>query len=211
MGNRPSFFIYLFFTSAILAYAAVRFASDDTPAKKIRIYSDTTPIDGAIRDFTAQNSPQEIAAQILETFPNIENASIKNNRNGIIDVRLKHKKIVGIWQNGNIFYPLLENGTHIKVPFKERPKKGLVFRGPVPNDISEIIRLVSSNPDVAKKTDYLEYVENRRWNIKLGGGATIMLPERAPSKAFDRIKSLGIMNKSFNALDLRDEKRALVK
>jgi len=52
----------------------------------------------------------------------------------------------------------------------------------------------------------LEYVEGRRWNIKLSGGGIIMLPENNVQGAVDQIKALGILNKSFNILDLRGQR-----
>ena len=212
MRTRLPFFTLLFFTSAILIYAAVRFLAGGGQADKIRIYSNMGSASGDIHAFLAQNAGklQQIPSLAVQMFPNIEHISVRDNQNGTIDIGIKYKKIVGIWQNEDKFYPLLENGAHLPAPFLEKPKQGLVFRGALPNDITQIIGLISDNPDIGRRIDYMEYVDGRRWNIRLLNGATIMMPERNMPRAMAKIRTLGILDRPFDMLDLRDDRRALV-
>ena len=210
MRGRLPFFIYLFFTAVILIYAAARLAIDDAPIQKIRILSDAPGVRANMRSLLMQTRPQDIPSELPARFQDIEHVSVKNNRDGTIDVRIKHKKIVGIWESGGIFYPLLENGSHINAPYGSRPAGALAFRGNVPPNVAGIAEIISNDKIIAQKTDYLEYVDGRRWNIRLAGGSTIMLPEQNVSGALAKIKTLGLLNKSFDILDLRDDRRALV-
>jgi cell division septal protein FtsQ len=212
MKTRLPFFALIFFSAAILAYAAARFMIGGKPAARIRIYSNGTAVGDETRTFLIQNANnlQKIPTDMLQLFPDVEHVSLRDNQNGVIDAWIKYKKIVGVWQNRDAFYPLLENGAHIPTAFGARPNNGPMFRGALPKDITEIIRVISAHPDVARRLDYLEYIEGRRWNLKLANGATIMLPEQNIQSAMDRMKTLGILDRSFDTLDLRDAKRPLV-
>jgi len=63
--------------------------------------------------------------------------------------------------------------------------------------------------------DYLEWIENRRWNLHTTGGITIMLPEQNPVDAIGQLVSLNnnhnILSRKINLIDMRDSARILVK
>ncbi|MDR3208501.1 MAG: cell division protein FtsQ/DivIB [Rickettsiales bacterium] len=213
MKGKLPLFVCAFAAGAIMVYAAVRFAIGDVPPNKIIVYSNIGKIGDDVRQFLSKNAktPGKIPAELAERFPNIEHISVRNNQNGTADVRIKYKKVVGVWENDGVFYPLLENGAHISAAFPKKPEQGIVFRGALPNGVGEIIRILSGAPELAKRIRYLEYAEGRRWNIVLAGGALVMLPERNEADAIRRITGSGILGKSFSTLDLRDAGRALVK
>ena len=214
--QKVRFFAYLFITVSVLLYAGVRLLGGDTRAARLRIYTDTGQLDEEIRQYLAQNTNnlRDISDEILEKFPTLEHVSVKNNLSGTLEVRARHKKIVGVWTDGKANYPLLENGTYLTTPFPPGFKYArgmLFFRGPMPKDIAPIRAAMWSYPELAQKTEYLEYTESRRWNIKLSGGGIIMLPEQNPAAAVGQIRQLGVLGKKFGVLDLRDPKRVLVK
>jgi cell division septal protein FtsQ len=213
MKGGLSFLICAFFAGAILIYAAARFVVSDVPPQRLAIYSDTGKIDEEVRLFLEKNAktPGKIPEELPVRFPNIEHVSIKNHQNGTAEVRIKYKKIVGVWERDGAYYPLLENGTHINAALPKRPGRGIVFRGVLPDNVGDIILILSGYPDLVKKTDYMEHVEGRRWNITLNGGAVVMLPELNAAAAVGRMKKTGILGKSFRVLDLRDPHRVLVK
>ena len=218
MSETPKvkFFIYFFATAAILLYAAVRLITYDSTPVRLSIHSDTGRLDEDVRRFLVQNigNIREIPSEILERFPIIEHVSVKDNKNGTLEVWIKHKKIIGVWTDGGKFYPLLENGRRLNAPYPDGariPASFLYFRGHLPENISDITGAVLSDPDLAKKTAYLEYIENRRWNIRLKNGGLILLPEQNVRAAVLQTRLLGVLGKTFDTLDLRDPKRALVK
>ena len=216
MRGRLPFFIYLSITLSILTYTAVRLMLSDTAVRRVSIYSDTGRIDEGVRQLIVNNAKniRNIPATMLESFPNIDNVSVRNNRNGLLEVRIRHKKVVGIWQSGDKFYPLLEDGTRINTPYPARPRvpdTTLFFRGEVPENVGDIIRLVSREPELMRMVGHLEFIENRRWNITLKNGAVIMLPEQNIEGAFGQLRQLGVLGKPFTTLDLRDPGRTLVR
>jgi cell division septal protein FtsQ len=200
-------------TISILLYAAVRFMAGGPAPRKIKIQSDAKSIDPNLVSFIAKNAArlQKLPAEILKNFPNVEHASVKDNLSGSLSFTIRHKKIIGIWTDGKTFYPLGENGAPIMKPLPYKPEKGLVFKGQVPATTAGVIRIISASPELAKRISYMEYVEGRRWDIKLQGGETIMLPESNIEAAAAQIRASGILGKKFGTLDLRDPKRMLVK
>ena len=88
----------------------------------------------------------------------------------------------------------------------------MVFRGNVPNDITEI---TNTAHNLVEKLDYLEYIEDRRWNLYTTDGITVMLPEKDPSAAIASLmildKNHKILSKDINVIDMRDDARILVK
>jgi cell division septal protein FtsQ len=122
-------------------------------------------------------------------------------------VEVRHKKAAAIWTDGKKFYPLPESGRPIMTPYAVRPT-GLVFAGDLPA-IGKIIKILS--PEIVSKTEFLTWVENRRWNISLTNGGEIWLPEADIAGAVAQINALDVMDRKFYVLDLRDPNRATVK
>ena len=63
--------------------------------------------------------------------------------------------------------------------------------------------------------DFMEWVENRRWNIHTVNGITVMLPETDPDMAVNTLITLNnnhqILAKNLSVIDMRDSARILVK
>jgi cell division protein FtsQ len=195
-------------TGAVLLYAAVRFAIGSAPPSRASIISDAVvPRDLAAFISRHAGEPEALVAA-AGAFPSIESASAMNRQDGSILVRLSFKKIIASWTDGKNFYPLSESGP-IMMPLPGRPK-GLLFAGRVPPDVADVIAAVNSHGELARMTNYVAH-NGRRWDIFLSNGASILLPEENIATAIDEIRSLGILNKSFQSLDLRDPKRTLVK
>lgn len=215
MSKKFPFFAYLSITIVILLYVIGHLLFQSPAIKGIRIHSDSKQITSDLSQFLKANksTPKYIVDNALVMFPELENIVVKNDRGGTLDIWLKHKKIVAIWTDGKYFYPLPDNGIPVMNPFSKRPKTGIVFAGKVPHEIASIIRAISSYPELVTNTDYIEFVEDRRWNIILKTGSVIKLPEPEQDieRTIYRIKQLGALHKTFSELDLRDSKRTLLK
>jgi hypothetical protein len=211
MKSKLSTFACLFATAAILLYAGARFVIGGGDPGKIVVHSDA-PASGALRQFISNNAGDlsALPEKALAEFPAIDRIAVKNNHVRA-DVWIKHKRIIGVWQDGSDFYPLAANGAPVGGPLAARPSGVLAFRGAVPSGASEIAKIVSARPEIAKRTGFLEYVEGRRWNINLTGGGVIMLPERDEAAALAQISESGVIGRSFRILDLRNAGRMLVK
>ena len=148
----------------------------------------------------------------IQEVPAVQNSAVRRMPNGTLQVRVNFYQAVAQWTDGVAFYPLSADGTIVQTPIDTRDYSAIVFRGTLPNDISEI---TTAAQIISNDINYLEWIESRRWNIITNSGITIMLPERNPIAAIRSLKSLNetqhILNKNIKTIDMRDSARILVK
>jgi cell division protein FtsQ len=169
----------------------------------------------AVRIITVSMSPQAdlnaLAAQIAAR-PDLRFAAVRRLPNGKIATRAQRHKTIAHWTDGTNYYPLTADGVIVNSPNPDRPDASVVFRGRVPDDISEITDIAR---DFAAQTLHLEWIEDRRWNMTTTTGAVVMLPEGDMESAFETLAELNeshtILGKNIKTLDMRDSARILVK
>lgn len=152
-----------------------------------------------------------INARIAAT-PGIKNAATRRLANGNLAIHVQLHQAVAQWTDGNQYFPLSADGTIVNKPSDNRTPNTVVFRGPVPNDISGI---TTTAQNMVSDIDYLEFIENRRWDLHTIDGITIMLPEQNPDAAIASLmvldKNHNILSKDLDIIDMRDSARILVK
>ena len=145
-------------------------------------------------------------------IPGIKNSSVRRLSNGDIIIKTEMHKVAAQWSDGLYYYPLSVDGTKIDTPTTERDTNTIVFRGPVPENLTQIVNAVSG---LSKYIDYMDMIETRRWNIHTINGTTIYLPEDEPSVAINKINRLNqthkILSRDIEIIDMRDKARILVK
>ncbi len=154
----------------------------------------------------------EILNNRIRAVPIVRNAATRRLPNGTLRVRVELHRAVAQWTDGVAFYPLAADGTTVETPIATRDSDAIVFRGTLPDDISEI---TAAAQPLAQKIDYLEWIENRRWNIITVDGMTVMLPENNPLASLRELISLNenqnILERDIRVIDMRDSARILVK
>lgn len=154
---------------------------------------------------------EDVNARIA-AVPDVKTSAVRRSPNGNLSVRVQLHTAVALWTDGENFYPLSSDGTIVRRPIDTRPENTVVFRGPIPDDISEMAKVAHN---LVPHLDYLEWIENRRWNIKTMDGITVMLPENDPAASISALmimdKNHQILSKKITILDMRDSSRILVK
>jgi len=167
---------------------------------------------GVTRDTHTYTVDLDAMAARIAATPGVRQAAVRRMPNGNINVRVKMYRAVAQWTDGEAFYPLSADGTVVKRPTDTRDASSVVFRGPVPDDISEITKAAHN---MVGHIDYLEWIEDRRWNIQTTDGVTIMLPEINPAAAIAGLIMLdekhGLLSRQISVIDMRDDARILVK
>lgn len=152
-----------------------------------------------------------MAARVAAT-PGVRNASVRRMPNGNLAVRVNMYRAVAQWTDGDAFFPLSADGTIVQRPETERDPSSVLFRGPIPTDISEITKAAHN---LIGNLDYMEWIEKRRWNIHTTGGITVMLPEENPAAAIATLVMLNekhnLLSRNISVIDMRDDARILVK
>ncbi len=148
----------------------------------------------------------------IGAVPGVRASAVRRTPNGNLSVRVELYQAIAQWTDGLQYYPLSSDGTIINRPSDVRTPGTVVFRGELPNDLSAI---TSTAHSMINNLDYIEWVEERRWNIHTTGGITVMLPEKNPSDAVASLlvldKNHGILSKKLEIIDMRDDARILVK
>lgn len=225
--KRSIWFWLYFIVSIILAtYLAVRVAMTlmgHGPTAKIHTISissdvrgtDLTPVSAAAAVPAGTHSYSidldAICGRIAAT-PGVKTASIRRMPNGNLRVRVQMYTAVAQWTDGGAFYPLSADGTIVRRPSETRDAASVLFRGDVPDDISEITKAAHNMID---RLDYLEWIEHRRWNLHTTGGITVMLPEDNATGAIASLIMLddkyGLLSRDISVIDMRDDTRTLIK
>ena len=144
--------------------------------------------------------------------PGVRNVATRRMPNGTLRIRVEMHHTVAQWTDGVAFYPLPADGIPVDLPSPTRDANAIVFRGTLPTDISGI---TNATQPIVHLIDYMEWIENRRWNIVTNDGITIMLPESDPAASVRTLISLNekhnILGRNLRAIDMRDSARILVK
>lgn len=148
----------------------------------------------------------------IGSVPGVHKSAVRRMPNGNLAVRVSLYRAVALWTDGEHYFPLSADGTIVNQPSDTRNIGNIVFRGSVPNNITDI---TNAAHNLIGDIDYLEWIESRRWNIHTLGGITVMLPENDPISAIGTLVSLNnnhkILGKKIKTIDMRDAARILVK
>jgi cell division protein FtsQ len=225
---KRNLWFWLYFVAAILLaiYFSVRIImtfmgyGQIASVRNISIYADAnnkdlTPMVAAagIAPGTRSYSVNlELVNERLLQLPGVRESAVRRLPNGNLSVQLHLYRAVARWTDGIYYYPLSADGTVVKKPSEENTPGTVLFRGPVPNDISDITKAATN---IIDNLEYLEWIDNRRWNIITKHGITVMLPEDDPIAAIGTLvtmdKNNNILSKNIKILDMRDTARILVK
>ena len=144
--------------------------------------------------------------------PGVKKSAVRRLPNGNLAVRVSMYTAVALWTDGEHFFPLSADGTIVNKPTDVRDAGHVVFRGKIPGEIDEITKAAHNLIGVL---DYLEWIENRRWNLYTNTGMVVLLPEHNPIEAIGTLVALGnnhqIFSRDINQIDMRDVSRILVK
>lgn len=224
---RKTIFFWLYFIlSIILAiYFATRIITSQigrgpiSHIKHIEIISDTRDVDLepikmaiGIKPGTKIRSADlhQINNRVL-SVPGVKNAATRRLPNGDLIIKTQQYTAVAMWSDGTMYYPLSADGTKIDTPMDTPEKNTVVFRGDLPDDLTDIINAVSG---LSEYIEYINMVESRRWNIHTKNGTIIYLPENNPASAINKIILLNqthqILSRQIDIIDMRDNRRILV-
>ena len=170
----------------------------------------------AAATMTPNTRSYSVDLNILNTrisgVPGVKTSAVRRMPNGNIAIKVTLYRAVALWTDGENFFPLSADGTIVNKPTDVRDESHVVFRGPIPKDISEI---TNAAHNLVGDLDYMEWIENRRWNIYTKDGIVVMLPEDNPLAAIGTLVALNgnhdILGKHIKMIDMRDSARILVK
>lgn len=182
----------------------------DSPHENMAALAAATGVAPGTRSYATR---MEAINERIGAVPGVQASAVRRLANGNLAVHVRMHQTVALWtDDGKTFFPISADGTIIKTPRLNRDGGGVLFWGPVPKDIAQITHLAQNFGD---DLDYLEWIENRRWNLHTRGGITVLLPQESPDAAISALLVLDqknqILSKKLQTIDMRDPARVLVK
>ena len=228
---RRSFWFWLCFCVAIIM--AIYFASriimiSMGHGSMARLHKTSIIADVENKDMTAlsaaaalsANTPlytnlDDINARIL-AVPGVKDSAVRRLPNSNLIIKVSYHHFIAAWTDGENYFPLSDDGTIANNPSDTRPDSAILFRGMVPKNMpNKITDITNAANDMLNDIDYIEWIEDRRWNIHTNGGITIKLPENDFAQSVARLitinKNHNILGRDIKVIDMRDPARILVR
>ncbi|MCP1212605.1 cell division protein FtsQ/DivIB [Acetobacter okinawensis] len=144
------------------------------------------------------------ARENLNALPFIDHVSVERHLSGEIDVHITERPPYAVWQHQGHFILIDRQGQ--KVPDQGANDKDATAFAKLPlvvgdganENAAALIDVLSQEPEVKFRVAAAVRVSDRRWNLSLKDGATVLLPEGEEAPAIHRLARI---NASTQLLD----------
>ncbi|GIL01055.1 MAG: cell division protein FtsQ [Alphaproteobacteria bacterium] len=155
------------------------------------------------------------AREDLKRLAWVRDASVAKAYPDRLVINIVEREPFAIWQNGQALYVVGRDGTEIE-PFDERYSglplvvgKGAAAHG------AELIAAVDRHPELAGTVRAYVRVGDRRWNLQLANGITVLLPEFEISAGLAELARLvreeSAFDRAIESIDLRLADRTVLR
>lgn len=127
----------------------------------------------------------------VEALPWVEKASVRKVLPGTLQLEISEAEPYARWRTETGVKLIARDGTVLADSVEPRYFDLPMVAGPGANKVADkAIALLDANPLYQIRTRAAVLVGERRWDLVLDTGATVMLPEAEPSAALDRLSDL---------------------
>ncbi|GBR14355.1 cell division protein FtsQ [Gluconobacter frateurii NRIC 0228] len=162
----------------------------------------------------------EAARKRIDELPFVDHATVERRMPDTVIINLTERTPVAVWQTHGHF-------TLINRAGEEVPDQGLTGKNAqaflqlplVVGDganmaASSVIDALAKQPDVKSRVTALVRVGNRRWNVTLKDGTTVLLPEGEEAAAFARLAryqgTMQLLDRPVVSIDMRLPDRMVI-
>jgi cell division protein FtsQ len=150
----------------------------------------------------------ELARQRIESLSWVEQATVERQLPGTVVVYLKERRPFAIWQNQGKFVLIDRTGQVVaNQNVSEFHTLPLVVGPGAPTGAAILIDALTDRPELQKRVIAAVRVGERRWNLQLTNGTSVMLPEGHEVAALDRLMQLQqqheLLDRPLAAIDMR--------
>ncbi len=152
----------------------------------------------------------------IESLSWVEHVAVERRLPGTIFVDLVERRPFAIWQNQGKFLLIDRDGQVVTnedvAAFGALP---LVVGASAPAHAADLLDLLEATPDIRDRVAAAVRVGERRWNLQLKNGITVMLPEGHEAAALKRLHDLQatqtLLDRPLVFIDLRLPDRLAVR
>lgn len=158
----------------------------------------------------------DVVRRNVERLSWVEHATIERRLPSTIVVHLQERRPFAIWQNLGKFVLIDRNGQIVTnedvAGFRQLP---LIVGAGAPAAAATLIDALMDRPTIIEHMVAAVRVGERRWNLAMKGGMTVMLPEGHEVPALDRLLSLqqdhDLLDRPLEIVDLRLPDRLVIR
>ncbi|MCY3879445.1 MAG: cell division protein FtsQ/DivIB [Rhodobacteraceae bacterium] len=159
----------------------------------------------------------ESLLRTIEALPAVVSADVKIQPGGSLVITAVGRRPVAVWRNGERLSLLDGDGIALvqSVDRKDYIDLPLVAGGGAIGSIPEAVQLYHALEELQDSLQGLLRVGNRRWDLILDGGRRVLLPEKDPVRAVNRLmflnRSDALLQRQLRLVDLRDPGLTIVR
>jgi cell division protein FtsQ len=148
------------------------------------------------------------ARQRIEQLSWVEHATVARLLPGTVLVKLQERRPFAIWQHLGKFVLIDRQGQTVAdqdvANFSQLP---LVVGLGAPDAAASLLDALAARPALQARVVAAVRVGQRRWNLRLNSGADVLLPEKDPDAALDRLMQLEdahkLLDRPIQVVDMR--------
>ena len=153
----------------------------------------------------------------LETVDCIQSIGVNRALPNKLEVVIKPKQPIAIWQSHKQFYFIAEDGVVLKIRNIKNLQDLIIILGQnAPKHTSALLAVLKIDPEIYSKIVSAIWIGDRRWNIIFDNGTEVMLPENDYARAWQKFIELTKTNDDFKdfrykTIDFRVKNRIYTK
>ena len=156
------------------------------------------------------------AKQQLEALPWVRSALIERRLPDTLYVRLVEREPLALWQHAGKIELIDHAGAVIPVTRLDRfAKLPLVVGEDAASHAAELLAMLASEPELARRVTAAVRVGGRRWNLRIDNVIDVLLPADEPAAAWGDLarlqRSSAILKRDVLTIDMRLPDRLVVR
>ncbi|MGA0541632.1 cell division protein FtsQ/DivIB [Neotabrizicola sp. VNH66] len=159
----------------------------------------------------------EAARSRIEALDAVKSADLRVRSGGILQVVIVERQPVAVWRTDEGLTLVDDTGHRVASLIERADRADLPLIAGAGADLAtpEALQILAASAPLAPRIRGLVRVGERRWNLVLDRGQTILLPEDAPVRAIERLLALDqaqpILGRDLVQVDLRHAARPTIR
>ena len=165
---------------------------------------------GSLIGFDAEN-----AKALLENLDWVATATVQRSFPNQLEISVEERVPFAVWQRAGAYYVIDRSGSAMSNVRPGRlPDLPLVSGEGAQFEVAGLVNQLEVSPHLSSKIRGAARVGQRRWNLYLDNGVTVLLPEKQVEAALARVAALDasqhLLSKGVKSVDLRFPGRVIV-
>jgi cell division protein FtsQ len=154
----------------------------------------------------------------VESIPWVKTASLERDLPDELHVVITEREPIAIWQHESHYFLIDGDGLVIGEKIDDFANLPLIVGDGAPDHTADLIAMLKSEPDLAKRVKATQWISDRRWNVVIANdsdGIEVRLPEESPIDAWHQLAQLDhehqLLERKISVIDMRLPDRLIVR